>query len=101
MGKRYVIRTSGGYRVAGSRVSLDSVVYDYLSGLSPESIVEDYDTLTLEQVFGALAYYLAHEAEINKHLRRNREKFEKLRLKARAAHAWLSKKVEDTQEVAS
>jgi len=99
--KSYVIRTSGGYRISGTRVSLDSVVYDFLSGLSPEGIVENYDTLTLEQVFGALAYYLAHEAEINKHLKRNRKKFETLRLKARAAHPLLYKKLEETQEVAS
>ena len=101
MEKTYVKQTSGGYRIAGSRVSLDSVVYDFLSGLSPESIVENYDTLSLEQVFGALAFYLAHEAEINKHLQKNHEKFESLRLKAREAHPLLYKKLEETKEVPS
>jgi len=33
------------YRIADSRVSLDSVVYDYLSGLSPESIADNFETL--------------------------------------------------------
>lgn len=29
------------YRITGTRVSLDSVVYDYLGGLSPESIADN------------------------------------------------------------
>ena len=53
MEKSYITHTEDGYRIATSRVSLDSVVYDFLSGLSPESIVDHYDTLTLEQVYGA------------------------------------------------
>lgn len=101
MEKSYVTEENGAYRIAGSRVSLDSVVYDFLSGLSPESIVENYDTLTLEQVYGAITYYLAHETEINAHLQRNRDKFEALRLKARSAHPLLYKKLEDVQEVQS
>jgi len=76
MEKTYVIQTDGGYRIPGSRVSLDSVVYDFLSGLSPESIADNYDSLTLEQVFGAVTYYLAHQAEVEAHLQRNRDKFE-------------------------
>ena len=98
MEKTYVIQTDGGYRIPGSRVSLDSVVYDFLSGLSPESIADNYDTLTLEQVFGAVTYYLAHQAEVEAHLQRNRDKFDTLRLKARAAHPLLYKKL-DVQQV--
>src|SRR5438309_12061641 len=56
----YVMEVDGAYRITGSRVSLYSVVYDFLSGLSPESIADNYDTLTLEQVYGAITYYLAH-----------------------------------------
>lgn len=101
MEKNYVTRTDGGYQIAGSRVSLDSVVYDFLSGLSPESIVDNYDTLTLEQVFGAITYYLAHQAEVEAHLQRNHAKFEALRREAREAHPLLYKKLEDVQEVQS
>lgn len=48
MGKKYVIKNENGYHLAGSRVSLDSIVYDWRNGLSPESIVENFGTLTLE-----------------------------------------------------
>ncbi|MBM3760202.1 MAG: DUF433 domain-containing protein [Acidobacteria bacterium] len=42
--------------MAGTRVSLDSVVLLFREGLSAESIVESYPSLSLEQVFGALAF---------------------------------------------
>src|SRR5436190_660658 len=58
MEKSYVTKTENGYHLTGSRVSLDSIVYDWLSGLAPESIVANFPTLTLEQVNGAVAYYL-------------------------------------------
>ena len=101
MEKNYVTQAEGGYRVTDSRVSLDSVVYDFLSGLSPESIVDNYDTLTLEQVYGAITYYLAHRAEIDAHLEHNRAKFDALRLQARASHPLLYQKLEQVQEVES
>src|SRR2546423_772547 len=97
----YVMEVDGAYRVTDSRVSLDSIVYDFLSGLSPESIIDNYDTLTLEQVYGAITYYLAHRAEIDAHLQHNRAKFDALRLQARASHPLLYQKLEQVQEVQS
>lgn len=65
----YVNQHDGGYWVADSRVSLDSVVYAFLDGLSPETIVaECFPVLSLEQVYGAIAYYLANRAEIDLYL---------------------------------
>lgn len=97
----YVMEVDGAYRITGSRVSLDSVVYDFLSGLSPESIVDNYDTLTLEQVYGAITYYLAHRPEVDTHLLQNRAKFDALRLQARADHPLLYQKLDEVQEVPS
>jgi len=39
------------YFVRGSRVSLDSLVYGFLQGESPETIRENFPTLSLEQVY--------------------------------------------------
>jgi uncharacterized protein (DUF433 family) len=96
-----VVVVEGPYRIAGSRVSLDSVVYDFLGGDSPETITDNYDTITLEQVYGAITYYLAHRAEVDAHLQQNRAKFDALRLQARAAHPLLYRKLEELQEVQS
>ena len=55
----YVNQHDGGYWIADSRVSLDSVVYAFLDGLSPETIVaECFPVLSLEQAYGAIAFYL-------------------------------------------
>ena len=69
MAKDYVENVEGAYRVAGSRVSLDSIVYCFREGLSPESIAESFPTLSLEQVYGAIAFYLANQPMVDEYLR--------------------------------
>ena len=68
MGKEYVELHEGAYRVGGTRVSLDSVVYGFQSGESPECIQQSFQALTLEQVYGAIAYYLANQHTIDQYL---------------------------------
>jgi len=76
----YVEAHDEGYWVGGTRVSLDSVVLAFVQGLSPETIVgECFPTLTLEQVYGAIAYYLAHRTEIDSYLKKADAEFESLR----------------------
>lgn len=75
----YVEVVSGSYRVAGTRVSLDSIVYAFLDGDSPETIAQSFPVLTLEQVYGAIAYYLAHREEVDEHLRIEEADFEEKR----------------------
>src|SRR6266571_4211790 len=101
MDNNYISADGDSYRITDTRVSLDSIVYDYLSGLSPESIADNFDTLSLEQVYGAITYYLAHRTEVDPHLQRNRAKFDALRLQARSAHPLLYQKLEPVQEVPS
>lgn len=68
MSKEYVVKAEGVFRVAGTRVSLDSLIYLYREGASAEGMVESYPALTLEQVHGALAFYLANQEEIDAYL---------------------------------
>ena len=98
MDNNYIDRDGDSYRITGTRVSLDSVVYDYLGGLSPESIADNFDTLSLEQVYGAITFYLSHRGEVDQHLMSNRDKFDALRQKARQSHPLLYRKLEEMQE---
>ena len=68
MTKEYVKSVDGVYRIGETRVSLDSLVYLYREGMSAEAMVECYPALNLEQVHGALAFYLANQAEIDAYL---------------------------------
>ena len=83
MSKEYVEKTSDVYRIAGTRVSLDSVVYCFWNGESPESIVQSFPTLTLEQVFGAIAFYLDHQEEIDNYIKQGESEYEARREAAR------------------
>lgn len=76
MENKYVEWRDSGYWVAGTRVSLDSIVFSFLEGLSPETIAVDcFPVLTLEQIYGAIAYYLAHRSEIDTYLKQSESEF--------------------------
>ena len=81
----YIEQRDGGYWIAGSRVSLDSVVYAFLNGDSAESIAQSFPVLRLEQVYGAIAYYLAHREEIDSYLEAAYEQYQTQLEKAREA----------------
>src|SRR5438093_5193682 len=75
MGKDYVTQVNGAYRIADSRVSLDSVVYAWLQGHSPEAIADSFPVLTLEEVYGAITFYLSNRAAIDEYLRKGKAAF--------------------------
>ena len=98
MEKAYVEVRDEGYWVHGTRVSLDSVVLAFVQGLSPETIVgECFPTLTLEQVYGAIAYYLAHRTEIDAFLKKADAEFESLRQTTRSAAPEFSQKLTEAR----
>lgn len=66
--KSYVECRNDAYWITGTRISLDSIVYAFRSGTSPESIVQSFPLLTLEQVYGAITFYLANRADIDAYL---------------------------------
>jgi len=68
MASEHVEQREGCYYVKGTRISLDSIVYAFREGSSPESIREDFDGLTLADIYGAIAHYLDHQAEIDSYL---------------------------------
>jgi uncharacterized protein (DUF433 family) len=69
----YIEQRNGGFYVAGTRVSLDSIVDSFKGGDSPETIRQNFSSLTLEQVYGAIPFYLAHEQEVDANIREGEE----------------------------
>jgi uncharacterized protein (DUF433 family) len=94
----YVEQRDGGYYVQGTRVSLDSVVYAFLRGESSDSIVESFPALTLEQVYGSIAFYLAHRESIDRYLDEGKAEFARLRDESRRKHPQLYAKLDATRE---
>jgi uncharacterized protein (DUF433 family) len=98
MAKEYVEKREGAYRISGTRVSLDSVVYAFLRGASPESIAQSFPALTLEEVYGAIAFYLGHQSEIEAYLEKGDREFEALRQQARQSNPLLYRKLEEARQ---
>jgi uncharacterized protein (DUF433 family) len=97
----YVDHDHDSYRVAGTRISLDSLVYAYLNGQTAEAIAQSFPLLTLEQVYGALAYYLAHRETIDAYLRQGSQDFERFRRAARDADPMWYYKLEEARRSAA
>ncbi|MBI2803476.1 MAG: DUF433 domain-containing protein [Planctomycetes bacterium] len=78
--KPYVrVDEHGVYRVGDTRVMLDSVLAAFHQGHSPETIQQQYPALSLEEVYGSIAYYLANTAEVDAYLKRQDAEWETAR----------------------
>jgi uncharacterized protein (DUF433 family) len=66
-------------RVGGTRVSLDSVIYAFNEGSTPEEIVQQYTTLDLADVYAVIGYYLQHRGEVNEYLAARRAQRDEIR----------------------
>jgi uncharacterized protein (DUF433 family) len=94
MHSEYIEERDGGCFVAGTRISLDSVVYCFNDGKSPEAIHEDFPLLKRAQIYGAIAFYLEHQAAIDEHLARTEREFEGGAIPLRQANPALWGKLE-------
>ena len=81
--KRYVEEDAqGALRVGSLGVSLDSVVIAFQQGHSAETIQQLYPALSLEEVYGAIAYYLANREEVDRYLERQEQLWDQVRHRA-------------------
>jgi uncharacterized protein (DUF433 family) len=81
--RQYVrVDEHGAMRIGNSRVMLDSIVAGFEQGHSPETLQQQYPTLSLEEVYGAITYYLAHTDEVHAYLKRQDALWEAWRAKS-------------------
>ena len=59
---------TGVLRVTGTRVSLDSIIYAFDVGATPEEIIQQYPTLDLKDVYAVISYYLQNQDEVKQYL---------------------------------
>lgn len=98
MSEAYIEQQEGVYTVSGTRVALDSIVYAFLSGQSAEAIAQAFPVLNLEQVYGAIAYYLAHRDDIDRYLESRRKDFDAAQQAARDADPMFYQKLTDAKK---
>jgi len=90
MAKEYIEERDGNFYVAGTRISLDSIVHAFRRGESPETICQNFELLRLEEVYGAIAYYLGNQADIDSYMIRQNDKWAEGRRNAEPLPANLS-----------
>jgi uncharacterized protein (DUF433 family) len=74
-----VVDQSGVVRVGGSRVTLDTIVYAFRDGATPEEIDQQYPTLSLVDVYAVITFHLRHVADIQTYLDRREQNEELVR----------------------
>ena len=65
-------------QVAGTGVSVRRIAGWYKMGQSPEEIADQYEHLSLAQVYAALAYYHANQDEIDRELADEQAEYDRL-----------------------
>jgi uncharacterized protein (DUF433 family) len=97
----YVLRTpEGGWRIAGTRVSLDSIVHAFWAGQPAEIILTDFPSLTIEQVYGGIAYYLRHRTEVDANLDSMNERWKQERTDSEIRNAPLLVRIREMRSSA-
>ena len=71
MTHEYIEKDNQVWRIKGTRVALDSIIYQFQQGRSPEAIQDAFPVLSLSQIYGAIAFYLDHQAELDNYLAHN------------------------------
>ncbi|MCX6590843.1 MAG: DUF433 domain-containing protein [Acidobacteria bacterium] len=98
MENQQIEQRDGVYFVSGTRITLDSIVYAFRDGCSPETIREDFSGLTLGGVFGAISHYLNHQSEIDAYLAGRRQQWTELERQSIPLNADLRARLEKAAE---
>ncbi|HYL78009.1 MAG TPA: DUF433 domain-containing protein [Bryobacteraceae bacterium] len=56
-------------RIAGTRVTLESVLTPFLEGATAEEMAEQFPSVPLADLYATIAFYLKHRSEVDAYLR--------------------------------
>ena len=63
----------GVVRIAGTRVTLDTLVTAFDAGATAEEFAQQYSSISLADVYSVIAYYLRHKTEVSAYLHKRQE----------------------------
>lgn len=69
----------GSIRIGTSRIPIDTVVHQFNTGATAEQIQDDFPSLTLREIYGAIAYYLDRQDHMEEYLLRREKEAEQVR----------------------
>lgn|SRR2546425_7549632 len=65
----------GAFRVGRTGVTLETVLWAFQQGATPEDIVDQFPSLVLADVYEVIAYYLRHRDEIDAYLAQQQQHY--------------------------
>jgi len=82
--QNYVQERDGSYYIAGTRISLDSIVHAFQGGESPEGILRSFPMAgPLVRIYGAITFYLENKEKVEEYLRAQEQRWDALRRERR------------------
>ncbi len=81
---------TGSIRIGSTRVLLEIVLNAYERGETPEQIVQSYSTLSLDDVYAVITWYLRHKPEAEAYLSRREREAAELRTRIEASQGDLA-----------
>jgi uncharacterized protein (DUF433 family) len=69
----------GVVRVAGTRVTLDTIVAAFEAGATAEEIAQQYSSVPLVDVYSVITHYLRHKAEVDVYLSKRKAQADRVR----------------------
>jgi uncharacterized protein (DUF433 family) len=94
----YIEERNGGYYIAGTRILLDSIVYSFERGNSPEAIHKEFPSLRLSQIYGAIAFYLDHQTDVRRYLEQEERRIQESTVPLREADPELWSRLQRARE---
>ncbi len=77
---QYVEIRNGAYYVAGTRIGLDVIVYEFRDGRTADAIFDAYPSIgSLAKVYGVITFILEHPQEIEAYLAEQDRRFEEIK----------------------
>jgi uncharacterized protein (DUF433 family) len=65
----FEIKSPDDIRLKGHRIGIESVLYEYIHrARTPEQIAANFDSLSLEEVYATILYYLRHRETVDAYL---------------------------------
>lgn len=56
-------------RIRGTRIGIEHILYEYIhNAKSPEQIAQDFQTVTLAQVYATILYYLENQKTVEQYI---------------------------------
>jgi uncharacterized protein (DUF433 family) len=100
--QNYVEERDGGYYIAGTRVSFDSIVHAFQDGESPEGILRSFPMAgPLVRIYGAITFYLENKEKVEAYLRNQERRWDAFRKERPKSPDSMTNRLREAKEHAS